>query len=42
MRERAALLGGRLAIESSPGGGTVLTGELPLGADPSEAPEEQT
>jgi signal transduction histidine kinase len=30
MRERAALLGGQLTIESSPGGGTCLTVELPL------------
>jgi len=32
MRERAVLLGGQLSIESSPGGGTRLTAELPLGA----------
>lgn len=31
MRERAALLGGSLTIESAPSGGTRLTAELPLG-----------
>jgi PAS domain S-box-containing protein len=30
MRERAAILGGRLTLESSPKEGTVLTAELPL------------
>jgi signal transduction histidine kinase len=35
MRERAALLGGHLSVESSPGAGTCLTAELPLGI-PSE------
>jgi signal transduction histidine kinase len=30
MRERVALLGGQLTIESSPGDGTCLTAELPL------------
>ena len=31
MRERAALLGGRLAVDSAPGAGTRLTAELSLG-----------
>ncbi len=31
MRERAALLGGRVRIESSPGSGTHLTAEFPVG-----------
>ena len=31
MRERANLLGGRLTVESTPGAGTLLTAELPLG-----------
>ena len=30
MRERAELLGGRLAVESFPGSGTTLTARLPL------------
>jgi signal transduction histidine kinase len=30
MRERAALFGGRLAVESSPGRGAAITAELPL------------
>jgi signal transduction histidine kinase len=30
-RERAVLVGGRLSIESSPGGGTTLTVEVPVG-----------
>jgi PAS domain S-box-containing protein len=30
MRERAALLGGRLTVKSTPGAGTCLTAELPL------------
>ena len=30
MRERAALLGGRLSIESTPGSGTHLTAEFPI------------
>jgi PAS domain S-box-containing protein len=30
MRERAILLAGRFQVESSPGGGTLLTAELPL------------
>jgi len=33
MRERAALVGGRLTIESAPGTGTKLTAELPLHSD---------
>ena len=31
MRERAAVLGGRLAIESHRGAGTLVTADLPLG-----------
>jgi PAS domain S-box-containing protein len=31
MHERAALLGGRLVVQSTPGAGTRLTAELPLG-----------
>ena len=31
MQERAALLGGRLVVQSTPGVGTCLTAELPLG-----------
>jgi two-component system sensor kinase len=31
MRERAQLLGGRLEVESSPGSGTTVLVELPLG-----------
>jgi signal transduction histidine kinase len=31
MRERLALLGGRLAIESAPTAGTTLMAEVPLG-----------
>jgi signal transduction histidine kinase len=30
MRERLALLGGRLTIESSPGGGTTIAAQVPL------------
>jgi signal transduction histidine kinase len=30
MRERVALVGGRLAIESSPGTGTTVRAELPI------------
>jgi signal transduction histidine kinase len=30
MRERAALLGGRLSVESAPGAGTQLHAELPV------------
>jgi signal transduction histidine kinase len=30
MRERVALLGGRLAIESRPGAGTTFVAEVPL------------
>ncbi|MFL7794184.1 MAG: PAS domain S-box protein, partial [Anaerolineae bacterium] len=37
MRERAALLGGELTIESAPGTGTCLTAELPL----SDAAEQR-
>ena len=32
MRERAALFGGRLSVESSPGRGAAVTASLPLGA----------
>ena len=31
MRERAELLGGQLTVDSSPGAGTILTANLPLG-----------
>ncbi|MFA5027587.1 MAG: MASE3 domain-containing protein [Candidatus Methylomirabilota bacterium] len=31
MEERAALLGGRLTVESRPGGGTTVVAEIPLG-----------
>ncbi len=34
MRERAALLGGRLRVESSPGAGARVTAELPVPPDP--------
>jgi PAS domain S-box-containing protein len=34
MRERAALLGGRLEIDSAPGAGTVVAAELPLRVKP--------
>ena len=30
MRERVALLGGRMTVESSEGAGTMLTAEVPL------------
>jgi signal transduction histidine kinase len=30
MRERVALLGGTLTIESSPGTGTTITAQIPL------------
>jgi PAS domain S-box-containing protein len=40
MRERAALLGGRLTIESAPGSGMCVTAELPL-VKSSTAPPEQ-
>jgi len=29
--DRLATLGGRISVESSPGGGTRVTGEIPLG-----------
>jgi signal transduction histidine kinase len=31
MRERVALVGGRLTVESSPGAGTTLVAEVPAG-----------
>ena len=34
LRERAMLLGGRLAVESRPGAGTRLIAKLPLGSEP--------
>jgi signal transduction histidine kinase len=30
MRERATMLGGQVIVDSVPGGGTLLTAELPL------------
>jgi signal transduction histidine kinase len=36
MQERLMLLGGRLEIESAPGGGTHLLAELPLAARSGE------
>jgi signal transduction histidine kinase len=36
MRERVALVGGRLTVESSPGSGTTLVAEVPLGQDSAE------
>jgi PAS domain S-box-containing protein len=39
MRERAALLGGRLTIESAPGSGLCVTAELPL-VQSSTAPQQ--
>ena len=38
MRERVALLGGRLRVESAPGSGTRLTAELPTAGDPPPRP----
>lgn len=37
MRERLGMIGGRLEISSSPGGGTQIRAELPLPADPGAA-----
>ena len=37
MVERAALLGGELTVHSSPGEGTRVTAQLPLGARPPNA-----
>ena len=34
MRERAALLGGSVSVESSPGDGTAVCARLPLGGGP--------
>jgi signal transduction histidine kinase len=34
MRERAALLGGRLQVDSTPGGGTHIAATLPLSGRP--------
>ena len=34
MHERASLLGGRLTVESTPGTGTHVTAEFPLGRGP--------
>jgi signal transduction histidine kinase len=34
MAERADLLGGRLTVESAPGGGTMLTADIPLTETP--------
>jgi PAS domain S-box-containing protein len=39
MRERAALLGGRLTIESAPGSGMCVTAELPLVKSPTAPPQ---
>jgi signal transduction histidine kinase len=36
MRERVSLLGGRLTVESTPGQGTCVTAEFPLGPGPHE------
>lgn len=40
MRERATLVGGRLTVDSSPGAGTRVTAELPLGAQVSARPAD--
>ncbi len=37
MSERARRLGGRLAVEEAPGGGTRVTLEVPLDSDEPEA-----
>jgi signal transduction histidine kinase len=37
MRERVVLVGGQLAIESSPGSGTYITAELPLPVPPERS-----
>ena len=42
MRERAMLLGGRLAVESSPGAGTVGAAELPLQERPAKTEIKET
>jgi signal transduction histidine kinase len=41
MRERAALLGGRLTIESTPGGGTSVFVEIPLGREERSDDQDQ-
>jgi PAS domain S-box-containing protein len=40
MQERAALLGGRLHVESKPGAGTRITAELPLHRNPEGMPHD--
>jgi hypothetical protein len=40
MRERAALLGGRLTIESTPGGGTTVFVEIPVADDRPPGPKD--
>ena len=42
MRERALSVGGQLVIESSPGGGTYITAELPLSFRPPTLPVPRT
>ena len=42
MRERAALLGGRVTIESTPGAGAHLTAEFPLGHNSESTNEQNT
>jgi signal transduction histidine kinase len=37
MRERVELVGGRLAVESSPGAGTTLVAEVPVQRTPDDA-----
>ena len=37
MRERVELVGGRLAVESSPGAGTTLVAEVPVQRPPDDA-----
>jgi signal transduction histidine kinase len=40
MRERAALLGGSLTLESRPGGGTTVAAEIPLGRPEADRAED--